>query len=56
MSHFGTIKDISKYTDLIMTIPSLGEGRHFDALKIQPRKSKFWFRDVLETSVLAMGP
>ena len=32
MSHFVTIKDISKYTNLIMTIPSLGERRHFDAL------------------------
>ena len=32
MSHFVTIKDISKYSNLIMTIPSLGERRHFDAL------------------------
>ena len=31
-SHFVTIKDISKYTNLLMTIPSPVERRHFDAL------------------------
>ena len=31
MSHFVTIKDISEYTNLLRTIPSLGERRHFDA-------------------------
>jgi len=32
MSHFVTIKDISKYTNLLMTIPSVGEGLNFEAL------------------------
>jgi len=31
-SHFVTIKDISKYTNLLMKIPSLAERWHFDAL------------------------
>jgi len=32
MIHFVSIKDISKYTNLVMTIPSLGERWHLDAL------------------------
>jgi len=32
MSHFATIKDILKYTNLHMTIPNLGERWHFEAL------------------------
>jgi len=32
MSHFVTKNDISKYTNLLMTIPSLGERWHFDEL------------------------
>ena len=55
MSNYVTIKDISKYTILIMTIPSLGERLHFHALNTL-KKSKFRFLEVLETTVLAMGP
>ena len=32
MIHFVSIKDISKYTNLVLTIPSLGERWHFDPL------------------------
>ena len=32
MSHFVTTKDICKYTNLLMTIPNLGERRYIDAL------------------------
>ena len=31
-SHFVTIKDISKYNNLLMTITSLGKRRHFYTL------------------------
>ena len=39
-----------------MTIPSLGEGQHFDAVNTIKKKSKFLFREVLGTSVLAISP
>ena len=56
MSHFVSTKDIWKYANFLKMIPSVRERRHIDALKIQSRKSKFRFREVLETSVLAIGP
>ena len=55
MIRFVTIKDISKYTNLAMTIPSLGEKWHFNALNTN-KKSKFQLGEVFQTSILSMGP
>jgi len=35
IENFVTIKDISKNTNLLITIPALGERRHFDTLNTQ---------------------
>ena len=55
MIHFDTVKDISKNTNLLMTIPSLGDRQHSDALKTK-KKVQIPNSRVLETSVLAIGP
>ena len=42
---FVTIRDIIKYTDLVMIIPNLGDEVHFQILNKHRKKSKFRFRD-----------